>query len=72
MWLIKDIQNLFIFELKSDLLVTERFFKIQSFEGLALPTNRCILPLLAHVVTSNSLEQFLITFVGRTVSPYPR
>jgi len=53
MWLIKDIENLFISELKSYLLLTERFiFWIQSFEGMAVQRNRCILPLLAHVVTS--------------------
>jgi hypothetical protein len=71
MWLIKDIQSLFISELKSNLLVTERFLLIQSFEGMAFQRNRCIMPLLAHVVTSSNLEQFLITFVGRTIFPLP-
>ena len=38
---------------------------------MAVQTNQCILPLLAHVVTSKSLGQFLIMFVGPTVSPPP-
>jgi len=56
-----------IYVLQSDFV-----FWIQSFEGMVVQRNRSILPLLAHVVASNSLEQFLITFVGRTVSPQTR